>query len=91
MAALGLGRLIYATHQRPFDFRLPALARLEQAAALRGWSLPRLEAGSVSLALDVLKAAAEVPLIEDAEGQAAFDEDAFQRRMLATAEPDGRA
>jgi hypothetical protein len=31
------------------------------------------------------------PLIEDAEGQAAFDEDAFQRRILATAEPDGRA
>jgi hypothetical protein len=73
------------------DFRLTALARLQQDAGLRGWSMPGQEPGAVSISTDVLKAVAEEPLIENAEGQAAFDAESFKRRILANAEPDGRA
>jgi hypothetical protein len=73
------------------DFRLTALARLEHDAALRGWSIPRQEPGVVSMFVDVIKAAAEESLIENGEGKAAFDAERFRRRVLANAEPDGRA
>ncbi|HVB17335.1 MAG TPA: hypothetical protein VNF04_12430 [Stellaceae bacterium] len=73
------------------DFRLTALARLERDAALRGWSIPRQEPGASSISVDVLKAAAEEPLIENIEGKATFDADRFRRRILANVEPDGCA
>jgi hypothetical protein len=73
------------------DCRLTALARLERDAALRGWTMPGLEAGAVSISTAVLEAAAKEPLIEDAEGQAAFDMERFRRRLLRSAEPEGRA
>ncbi|QCO04900.1 hypothetical protein [Azospirillum argentinense] len=41
--------------------------------------------------MDVLKAVAEEPLIEDSDGQAIFDPDSFQRRVLAYAETSGKA
>jgi hypothetical protein len=73
------------------DFRLTALARLEHDAALRGWSIPRQEPGVASISIEALKAAAEEPLIENAEGKAVFDAESFRRRILANVEPDGRA
>lgn len=73
------------------DFRLTALARLEQAAALRGWSISRQEPGVSLISIDALRAAAEEPLIENADGKASFDAERFRRRALANAEPNGSA
>jgi hypothetical protein len=73
------------------DFRLTALARLERDAALRGWSMPGQEPGAGLISGDAIKAAAEEPLIENAEKQAAFDAESFRRRVLSIAEPDGTA
>jgi hypothetical protein len=73
------------------NIRLMALARLERAAALRGWSMPRQEPGASLISGDAVRAAAEEPLIENAEKQAVFDAESFRRRVLSMAEPDGRA
>ena len=73
------------------DFRLTALARLEHDAALRGWSVPRPEPGVSSISIEAIEAAAEEPLIENAEGKAAFNAERFRRRILANVEPGGRA
>ena len=43
-------------------FRLTALARLERAAALKGWSIPRAP-GVSPISIDALRAAAEEPLV----------------------------
>ena len=47
--------------------------------------------GAVSISLDVLRVAAEEPLIENASGEAVFEADSFRRRLLAVTEPDGSA
>jgi hypothetical protein len=73
------------------DFRLTALARLERDAALRGWSIPGQEPGAGLISADAVKAAAEEPLIENAEKQAVFDAESFRRRILSIVEPDGAA
>jgi hypothetical protein len=73
------------------DFRLTALERLDLDGGLRGWSVPRQEPGVSSLSIEAVKAAAEEPLIENAEGKAAFDAERFQRRILTNIQPDGRA
>lgn len=41
------------------DFRLTALARLEQGATLRGWSIPQQKRGVSWISFDALRAAAE--------------------------------
>lgn len=73
------------------DFRVTALARLQKDAGLRAWSMPGQEPGVVSISFDMLRAAADEPLVEDAAGQAAFDLDSFKRRLLAITDADGRA
>jgi len=73
------------------DFRLTALARLDHAGGLRGWSVPQRERGLSSLSVEALKVAADEPLIENAQGKAAFDAERFRRRILANVQPDGRA
>jgi hypothetical protein len=73
------------------DFRLTALARLQRDASLRGWSMPGQQPGAISISVDALKIAADEPLIENAEKQAAFDAENFRRRLFAVTEPDGRA
>jgi hypothetical protein len=73
------------------NFRLMALARLEKVAALRGWSIQAEQPGVSRISFDALKAAAEEPLIENDEGQAVFDVERFRHRVLAGAEPEGRA
>ncbi len=73
------------------DFRMTALARLQRDAALRGWSVPCREPGAVSISLDVITAAAEEQLIENADGQATFDPKSFASRVLGRTEPEGHA
>jgi hypothetical protein len=73
------------------DFRLTALARLHSDKILRGWSMPGTEPGMDYVHGDLVKAAAEEPLIEDAQGQATFDVESFRRRVLANADTRGRA
>jgi hypothetical protein len=73
------------------DFRLTALARLDHDGDLRGWSVPQKQPGMSSISVEALKVAADEPLIENAEGKAGFDSERFRRRILANAEPDGRA
>jgi hypothetical protein len=74
------------------DFRLTALARLQSDNALRGgWSLPGSEAGMDYIHHDLLKAAAEEPVIENTRREAAFDLESFQRRVLALTEARGQA
>jgi hypothetical protein len=73
------------------DFRLQALARLRKDSVLRGWSIPGAEPGLRYIHADVLKAAAQEPIIEDEAKQAAFDAESFRRRVLANAEARGRA
>jgi hypothetical protein len=46
------------------NFRLTALARLQQVDALRGWSIPGEKPGVASIALEILQASAAEPLIE---------------------------
>ena len=72
------------------DFRLTALAKLHgQGKVLRGWTMPGDVDGMSYLNSDVLKAVAEEPLVEDSDGEAIFDPDSFQRRVLACAETSG--
>jgi hypothetical protein len=73
------------------DFRLTALARLQQAAGLRGWPASGCASGVSAVPSEILTAAATEPLIEDADGEPAFDEHAFRRRLLAAVKADGSA
>lgn len=73
------------------DFRLTALARLQRDEPLRGWTLPGNELGMQVIHADLVKAAANEPLIENLAGEAAFDADSFRRRVLANAEARGNA
>jgi hypothetical protein len=73
------------------QFRLEALARLIKADATRGWTMPSNEPGATSIDTDLLTAASKEPLIEGPDGQAAFDPDSFQKRVLSIAESKGQA
>jgi hypothetical protein len=53
--------------------------------------MPGREPGSGLISIDVVKAAAEERLIENADKQAAFDAESFRRKVLSIAEPDGIA
>ena len=53
--------------------------------------MPGQEPGAGLISGDAIKAAAEEPLIENADKQAAFDAESFRRRVLSIAEPDGTA
>lgn len=91
LKAKGLPTRKIANLSVAINFRLAALARLEKAAALRGWSLQTQQPGATLISFEALKAAAEEPLIENPEGQAVFDAERFRHRVLAGAEPEGRA
>jgi len=74
------------------QFRLEALARLIQTDATRGWTMPgKEEVGATSIDTDLLTAAALERLIEGPDGQAAFDPDSFQKRVLHISEVRGNA
>jgi hypothetical protein len=53
--------------------------------------MPGSQPGMHYIHADLVKAAAEEPIIEDGAGQAAFDVESFQRRVLANAKTRGQA
>lgn len=73
------------------EFRLEALTKLHNDIALRAWTLPSGEPGMDYISADLLAAAAEEPLIEDAQGRAAFDVESFRRRVLSKSDLKGSA
>jgi hypothetical protein len=73
------------------DFRLSALARLLQDRQVRGWTLPGGEDGADFIHHDLIRAAAEEPVIEDANGQPAFDPESFRNRVLRLTGAQGEA
>jgi hypothetical protein len=72
-------------------FRLMALGRLVQGNHAKGWTLPGETEGSTFLHADLLKVAAEEPLIEDTDGSVSFDVQNFALRLLQVAKAKGRA
>lgn len=84
----------FADGERPIiataiGFRLEALARLTRDGGGKGWVLPG-EAGSDFIHDELVRCAAEEPLIEDG-GQVAFDSESFHRRLLSLAAMHGEA
>jgi hypothetical protein len=73
------------------NFRLIALGRLVQGNHMKGWTLPGHTEGSTYLHADLLKVAAEEPLIEDSDGSVSFDVQNFALRLLEVAKTKGRA
>ena len=73
------------------DFRLTALARLMQDRQVRGWTLPAGQAGADFVHPNLIRAAAEEPVIEDANGQPAFDPESFRNRVLLLTGTRGEA
>lgn len=72
------------------EFRLTALALLTAAQGGRGFTRPGSETGLDWVHADLVRCAAEEPLVER-EDQAVFDVDSFQRRLLAVTEMQGQA
>ena len=75
-------------------FRASALAHLVHCDPLKGWvSAGGEEQGVIRLHAEVLRAAAEEPLVEDAAGATAaiFNVRSFMRRILLLAQAQGRA
>jgi hypothetical protein len=73
------------------DFRLTALSRLLQDRQVRGWTLPAGHDGADFVHPDLIRAAAEEPVIEDANGQPAFDPESFRNRVLRLTGTQGKA
>lgn len=73
------------------DFRLTALARLTKARGGRGFTIPGREEGMDWVHPDLVRCAAEEPLIEDEAEQSAFDLDRFEQRLLGICEIKGEA
>jgi hypothetical protein len=73
------------------DFRLTALARLLQDRQVHGWTLPAGHDGADFVHPDLIRAAAEEPVIEDANGQPAFDPKRFRDRVLRLTGAQGEA
>lgn len=75
------------------EFRLEALASLQGERALGAWTLPGKQGGdgAVYVHADLVKAAAEEPLVETNAGRPGFDPDSFKRRVLAISDMRGTA
>lgn len=72
------------------DFRLTALARLTDAQGGRGFTRPGSEKGMDWVHADLVRCAAEEPLVER-DDQPMFDIESFQRRLLTITEMQGEA
>lgn len=73
------------------QFRMEALAHCALDSAAEGWTLPGMEAGQVLMHADLIKAAAEMPLVEDHLKRVVFDYAGLKERTLLLVRPDGRA
>jgi hypothetical protein len=71
-------------------FRMQALVNLLKAEALPGWTLRRQPDGSFPTNEAVFAAAAVQPLIEK-DNDLVFEREAFLRKVLELAEPEGEA
>lgn len=71
--------------------RLMALDSVLDDRVVKEWQLPTAECGVSYVHLEVLRAAAEAPVLEGPDGQPAFAVAAFCTRLAATAAPKGRA
>ncbi|CAN5749292.1 hypothetical protein BH11PSE6_BH11PSE6_25920 [soil metagenome] len=80
-----------ATLLLAIDFRLTALSRLIEARGGLGFTRPGSETGMDWVHADLVRCAAEEPIIEDAAKQPAFDPVRFEQRLLAICEPQGEA
>lgn len=72
------------------QFRMEALAHCALDSAAEGWTLPGMETGQVLMHADLIKAAAETPLVEDHLKRVVFDYAGLKERTLLVW-PDGRA
>jgi hypothetical protein len=73
------------------EFRLTALANLIANDGFLACSVPRDAAYPAVITLEMLQAGADEPLIEDANGQAAFHPGSFLRRVLTNTDGNGHA
>lgn len=73
------------------DFRLAALARLIDARGGRGFTMLGREENMDWVHADLVRCAAEEPVIDDEAYQPAFDADRFEQRLLAICETQGEA
>jgi hypothetical protein len=71
--------------------RLMALDAVLEDGAVRGWILPGSELGISYLHADLLRAAAEEPVVEGPEGQPVFIAGSFRQRLLENAASRGCA
>ncbi|MGN6156275.1 MAG: hypothetical protein ACTHN4_11175 [Sphingomicrobium sp.] len=90
VAELGLPEKRRMDLSMALNFRFMAFARLIQDGGGRGWTWPGKEEGCTIVDAELIRTAAEEPMIEVNE-QVAFDPASFQRRLLALAEPHGQA
>jgi hypothetical protein len=73
------------------EFRLTALANLIAHDGFLPCSVPRDAAYPAVITIEMLQAGADEPLIEDADGQAAFHSESFLRRVLTNTANNGHA
>jgi hypothetical protein len=73
------------------EFRLTALANLIANDGVPAWSVPRDATHPAVITYEMLQAGADEPLIEDADGQAAFRLESFLRRVLTNTGSSGHA
>lgn len=73
------------------DFRLTALARLIDARGGRGFTMPGREEGMDWVHANLVRCAAEEPVVEDEVRQPGFDADRFEQRLLPICETLGEA
>ncbi len=71
-------------------FRMEALARILEAEAAPGWTLPKLPDGSIPTQEAVFSAVAFEPLTRVGE-EIGFESASFLRRVLTEAEAEGNA
>jgi hypothetical protein len=90
LKAKGLKGRRHSDMAMAIDFRLSALAHLISEHDVRGWTLPA-EPGVEYVHFDVLRAAADEPVIENDERQAGFEPERFRLRVLALSDPKGTA
>jgi hypothetical protein len=73
------------------NLRLAALAGLLARQEVRGWTIAGDKVGRKHVHADLVQMAAEEPVIEGANGQAAFNVESFRIRLLGIAKPQGQA
>lgn len=90
VAELGLPERQRVDLSLAINFRFMAFNRLVADDGGRGWTWKGDEQGCTQVHEELIRAAAEEPMIE-IEDEVHFDPDSFQRRLLSLAETQGEA